>query len=295
MADPLFRSEFLKARARPDFGALTLTPQRAVRITAVCSLSIIVLLVTLLSWLPYTRTETAVGFMIRDADAFAVTSAFQDNVRVDSLLVKGGEVVFPGKPLLVVIPPLTNAEIANEPSSNSLAVLTELPAENGGDRGPSIATLVSTQRGYMDKFLVLPGDYVAPGQPIALLRRQQGRIVFRVLATSRTVAFLREGRQVFIRVEAFPFQRFGSVPGHVVGLSESSLSPHQVASMFGIQPPRQNSFIVDVAVDDPSAIGGSQALKPGMSAFVDFPLEETSVLKWIFSSILRRGNSNGSQ
>lgn len=293
MKEGLFRKEFLDAKVRADFGEVFLPPQRAVRIAATSSLVVIALLVGMLAWLPYTRIETGVGFVVSDADAFAVTSAFKQRIRIDSVLVRSGEAVVPGKPMLVVGVEAEKADLNNESLSNSLALVTDMAAITGDASKRPIATLVSTQRGYVDKFLVLPGDYVAPGQPILVLRRDKGRIVFRVLADSRSIGFLREGRKVFIRVEAYPFQRFGTVRGHIIGISESSLSPYQAATMFGIQPPSQSRFLVDVAVDDPGAIGGTQALKPGMSAFIDFPLEEMSVLRWIFASLLRTGDRDG--
>lgn len=292
MNDGLYRQEYLEAKRRSDLGEVSLPPQRAARIAALVSLAIIALLVTALALLPYTRTETGVGFVVSDADAFVVSSAFKQRVRVESVLVRSGDTVVPGKPMLVVEIDGEKASLGDESITNSLALIADMASLTGGRTKHPLATLVSTQRGYIDKFLVLPGEYVAPGQPILLLRREKGQIAFRVLADSRSIGFLQPGREVFIRVEAFPFQRFGTVRGHIIAISDSSLSPYEAATMFGIQPPSQSRFLVDVAVDDPGAIGGTDALKPGMSAFIDFPLEQMSVLKWISSSVIRRRDKN---
>jgi len=292
MEQDLFRKEFLEARARADFGEVALPPQRAVRIAAVVSMVTVALLLAVLATLPYTRMETNMGFVISDADAFAVTSAFKGPVRVENILVGSGDLIMPGKPMLVVSMETGEEGLENESRSNSLAVMTNSRRTDGVEGGRKLATLLSTQRGYFDKLLVLPGEDVVQGQPILLLRRERGHIAFRVLADSRSIGFLEEGQTVFIRVEAFPFQRFGTVRGHIAAISESSLSPYQAATMFGMQPPGQNRFLVDVAIDDPRSINGSHTLKPGMSVRIDFPVERTSVLGWIFSSLFKLGKRN---
>lgn len=291
MTDGLFRKQFLEAKSRADFGEVALPPQRAVRIAALCSLTVIGLLVGVLAWLPYTRMETGLGFVVSDAESIAVTSAFKHPVRVDSILIRSGELARPGTPMLVLGMDAKRAELSDQSVSNSRASISDMAAVTGDASQGPIATLLSTQQGYVDKFLVVPGDQVAPGQPILLLRRNRGQVAFRALADSRAIGFLKPGRTVFIRVEAYPFQRFGSVRGHIVGISDSPVSPSQAAAMFDIPAPSGGRFLVDVAVDDPGAIGGAQALRPGMSAFIDFPMEEMSVLRWVFSSLLRGGRN----
>lgn len=301
MTEGLFRKEFLEARARADFGEVTLPPQRAVRIAAVCSLTVIALLLGVLAWLPYTRVETGRGFVVSDAESIAVTSAFKHPVRIDSILAGSGQLATPGTPLLAVSLDGGTAGLGDESSSNSRVSITDMAAVTGDSTRPPIATLMSSRQGYVDKFLVAPGDRVATGQPIVLLRRHRGRIAFRALADARSIGFLKPGREVFIRVEAYPFQRFGSIRGHITGLSDSPVSPSQAAALFGIPASNRGGFLVDVAVDDPGAItgatggaiGGAQALRPGMSAFIDFPMEEMSVLRWVFSSLLRTGGRDG--
>lgn len=137
MEQDLFRKEFLEARARADFGEVALPPQRAVRIAAVVSMVTVALLLAVLATLPYTRMETNMGFVISDADAFAVTSAFKGPVRVENILVGSGDLIMPGKPMLVVSMETGEEGLDNESRSNSLAVMTNSRRTDGVEGGGS--------------------------------------------------------------------------------------------------------------------------------------------------------------
>lgn len=291
----LFRSKYMESRNRADFGSVVIPPQRAVAVAALASIAAVMLLVAALALLPYTRFTTGMGYVVEDSESFVVSSSNTEQALVESILVRDGDLVVPGRSMFLLRGTKGEFGHGKDLNANSLLTIAQVVDRGGVEDQVALALVVSTQRGYVDKFLVQPGDAVRRGQPLAVMVRNRGRLVFRVLVDSRSVAYLTVGRKVHVRIDAYPFQKFGTVDGHIIAMSSSSLSPLQASNMFGITPPSHSRFVVDVAVDESNFIKGKEKLKPGMDASVDFPIEEMSVLQWILGSLTKYGEAGRGQ
>ena len=56
------------------------------------------------------------------------------------------------------------------------------------------------------------------------------------LVENKDIGFVHEGQEVAIKLDAFPFTRYGLVPGTVRKLGRDAATPQQVASAFGSAP-----------------------------------------------------------
>lgn len=275
----LFREEFTRSAA-DGYGSVSVPPQRAVAIAAVCFVLAFVALAGILSSLSYTRSESARGLLVIDSSRAAVSSVFASSVEVTALYVRAGQQIVPGAPIASV-------RAKNLATSSELqGISNSFPSYGAPSAGGAVqtATLLSTQSGYVEKVLVAGGQHVSAGQPIAVIASNPNRIKVAVLLSSRAVGLVEPLMEVHIRLDSFPYQRFGSIKGQVSAISQGSLSPDELSKIFGIAPPADNMFVVDVWLTDRRTVALELDLRPGMTATVDFPVEKRSMLKWIFSA-----------
>jgi membrane fusion protein len=112
-----------------------------------------------------------------------------------------------------------------------------------------------------------------------------GRLEAELLAPSRSIGFIKPGQEVRISLQAFPYQRFGTLSGRVRSVSATVLAPAEVAIQgLNIQEP---TFRIRVSLsrDAMTAYGESIPLQPGMLVSADVVFDRRSLLQWLFDPI----------
>lgn len=114
-------------------------------------------------------------------------------------------------------------------------------------------------------------------------------------ASSREVGFLKAGQHVKIKLDAFPYQKFGLVPGQVTMVAQSPVSQSEIASSTRLLSKIENAqltYTVSVALDSQtiSAYGRTERLQPGMQLSADVELDVRPLFEWILEPLfsLRR-------
>jgi membrane fusion protein len=132
---------------------------------------------------------------------------------------------------------------------------------------------------------------VAAGQPLAanatlaVITPLAGRLEAELLAPSRAAGFIELGQEVRLQLQAFPHQRFGSVPGTVKAISTTVLGPTEISIPgLTIQEP---IFRVHVALSREAieAYGKTYPLQPGMLLSADIVFDRRSLLQWLFDPL----------
>ena len=98
---------------------------------------------------------------------------------------------------------------------------------------------------------------------------------------SSAIGFLEEGQEVSLAIEAFPYQRFGTVKGTVLTVAESALSqPGANGAVFSV-------YIVQVKLDafTVAAFGRSEPLVSGMTLSARIITDRQSLLEWLFQPL----------
>src|SRR4029079_5311824 len=111
---------------------------------------------------------------------------------------------------------------------------------------------------------VVTGQTVNSGATVAVIVPEGGVLEAELLAPSRAIGFVRPGQPVQISLQAFPYQRFGTVSGRIRLVSTTVLAPSEVAIQgLNIQEP---TFRIRVSLGRESmqAYGESYPLQPGM-------------------------------
>jgi membrane fusion protein len=128
-----------------------------------------------------------------------------------------------------------------------------------------------------------PGQPVTGGQALATLLPSDAVLETVLFAPSRAVGFVRRGTAVMVRVEAFPFERFGQFRGLVREVSRSPVLPAELPSKLAADGPY---FRVRVRLVDTRP---GLELKPGMRAEATLILEHRKLYEWVFSPFAKLG------
>jgi hypothetical protein len=116
--------------------------------------------------------------------------------------------------------------------------------------------------------LAEPGQSVAPASALANLVPQGAVLQAQLYAPSSAVGFVRPGQTVRLRLEAFPYQKFGQLEGRVVQVSRTPLAASELAAqtLAGVAPgrPGEAMFRITVGLVDGQAGRWPQPLVAGM-------------------------------
>ena len=179
--------------------------------------------------------------------------------------------------------PLTTSAKLDE-LRGQLAQTAQALAQNEADRA---SVLRSPENGLISSVLVKPGQAVAAGQPLLALVPQGSALQAQLWVPSSAIGFVHVGTPVILHYQAFPYEKFGVQHGTVTGVSHSALSPGEITTLLGEQPPAQALYRVQVrlAADHIDAYGKPEALKPGMALDADLLLDKRRMIEWIFEPL----------
>ncbi len=128
------------------------------------------------------------------------------------------------------------------------------------------------------------GQAVNPTQPLASLLPLEATLEAHLLVPSRSIGLLSASQPVFIRQEAFPYQKFGSQSGHIVEISKTLILPGETALPVQLQEP---AYRVTVRLDAQSikAYGKDFPLQAGMLLDADIWLDRRKLYEWLLDPI----------
>ena len=98
---------------------------------------------------------------------------------------------------------------------------------------------------------------------------------------SSAIGFVEAGQEVSLAIDAFPYQRFGTVNGQVLTVAESALSQQGAnGAVVAVYPVR-----VKLDADAVNAFGRSEPLVSGMTLSARIVTEKQSLLEWLFEPL----------
>lgn len=120
------------------------------------------------------------------------------------------------------------------------------------------------------------GGVVEPAKPIMVVVPQGGFLVAEVKILNKDVGFVKEGQPVAIKLEAFPFTRYGTVPGHVESVGSDAIEDEKLGLVYPARirlvSPRKDST-------------GDMRLSAGLATTADIQTGHRSILNYLTSPI----------
>jgi hemolysin D len=124
------------------------------------------------------------------------------------------------------------------------------------------------------------GGLAAVGQQLMVIVPAAGGLEVEAWVDNKDAGFVRAGQPVALKIEAFPFTRYGTVPGSVVGISADAVTVERVGLVYLARIGLERGT---VDVD-----GDLIALAPGMSVAAEIQIGRRRVIEYFLSPLLRR-------
>jgi hemolysin D len=154
------------------------------------------------------------------------------------------------------------------------------------------------------------GQVVSPGQPLLVVVPADGPIEIEALVQNKDVGFVSPGQDATIKVDAFPFTRYGTLEGRVVRISRDAVDERDaggatdavsisrgggVSAVSGT--PRTQNLVFPVTVElartTIAAEAGDIPVTPGMTAVVEIRTGSRSVIDYLLSPARERVGQAG--
>jgi membrane fusion protein len=150
-------------------------------------------------------------------------------------------------------------------------------------------SVMSPLAGRVAALPVSPGQAVSAGTTIAVIIPDGAKLEAELLAPSRAAGFIRPGQDVHLMLQAFPYQRFGTVKGQISAISRTVLGPTEI-NIPGLKI-EEPVFRVRVALprDEIRAYNETIPLQPGMLLSADIVFDRRSLLQWLFDPLFAVG------
>ena len=140
--------------------------------------------------------------------------------------------------------------------------------------------------GIVTNITVSSGQSVAADAAFATILPAGSKLQVELLVPTRAIGFVTKGKEVSLRYEAFPFERFGQYRGVIVDVSQTVWSAGDKVGPLTVREP---AYRITAKLDKQSveAMGQEIPLRSGMLVNADILLEKRSLLEWIFEPVLQ--------
>ena len=169
--------------------------------------------------------------------------------------------------------------------------------------------LVAPIDGVVQQFAVTTiGQVVTTGQELATVVADDGQLLIEALVTNLDIGFIRLGQEATIKVDAFPFTRYGALHGKVIrvaaeaveeqtakrSLSDATAANSPLSGAGTSAPGQAPSFVFPVTISlEASSMkidGVSVGLTPGMTVTAEIKTESRRVIDYLLSPLARVGS-----
>jgi hemolysin D len=121
------------------------------------------------------------------------------------------------------------------------------------------------------------GGVVQAGKPIMAIVPKGGPLVAEVTLLNRDIGFVQEGQAVAVKLEAFPFTRYGTIPGKVLTISSDAVIDEKLGPVYVAR--------VRLARDTIDRGDKVVPILPGMVAMADVKTGRRSFMSYLLSPI----------
>lgn len=123
------------------------------------------------------------------------------------------------------------------------------------------------------------GGVVTPAQQLLIVVPQDHPVEVEAQVENKDVGFVQEGQPVEIKVETFQFTLYGTIPGHVLTVSDDAAPLEKVGLVYPIRVSMDRSTI---------QVEGKQVnLLPGMAVTVEIKTGQRRIIEYLLGPLLK--------
>jgi len=175
----------------------------------------------------------------------------------------------------------TIAAQAESQIANIAASRAQVAQQAAGNEGARSYALSAPIAGTVTALTMRSGQRVSPQSQIMSVIPDGAQLRAELSVPSQAIGFVKQGQSVRLAIDAFPYQRFGTVEGTVRIVASSAISQSLPnGSVIPVYP-----VVVEIAEAQISAFGRSERLVPGMTLTARIITENQSLLEWLFEPL----------
>lgn len=175
----------------------------------------------------------------------------------------------------------TIAAQAESQAANIAASRAQVAQQAAGNAGARSYALTAPIAGRVTALTMRSGQRVGPQTQVMAVIPDGAKLRAELRVPSQAIGFVKPGQPVRLAVDAFPYQRFGTVQGTITTVASSAISqalPN--GSVIAVYP-----VIVELDASAITAFGREERLVPGMSLTARIITEEQSLIEWLFEPL----------
>lgn len=146
-------------------------------------------------------------------------------------------------------------------------------------------TLYAQNTGKVDNLHVTQGDSIELSQQLMQILPQQNKFKGMLSVPANQAGFLLPSQKVKVKIDGFPYQKYGAIDGTIIHISKQVLLPKDTAQM----PVRLTipAYMVEVELANNSIVaeGETWPLSSGMTIYASIQLDHPSVLEWLLGPL----------
>lgn len=177
------------------------------------------------------------------------------------------------------------AQAARERAEAEGVVATRTEDVRKADRRQSFQTLRAPVDGTVQQVSVATiGEIAEAGKPVVTIVAKGEELVVEALILNRDIGSIQKGDRVVVKVEAYPFTRYGSLVGHVTRVSPDAIADEQRGLVFPI------TIRLDKVQTGRAA---TRTLSPGMSVVAEVMTGRRRIIDFLLSPIAKATSEAG--
>lgn len=148
-----------------------------------------------------------------------------------------------------------------------------------------LLTLRSPVDGTVQQLIVhTVGGAVPLAQPLMQIVPNNGPVEIEAMLENKDIGFIREGQVAEVKLEAFSYTKYGTVPGHVVHVSRDAIQDEKKGWLYSVKIALDRSTL---DVD-----GRVVRLSPGMTVTADIRTGERRVIEYVLSPLMEHAKES---
>lgn len=135
------------------------------------------------------------------------------------------------------------------------------------------------------------GQFIDLSKPLLSILPENTTLIAQLYVPSRAIGFVKEGDQVLLRYQAYPYQKFGHAKAQVISVAKTALAGQELGGIGIISPQEQMNnepmYLVRVklAKQNIRAYGQDMPLQVGMILEGDIMHEKRRLYEWVLEPL----------
>lgn len=129
------------------------------------------------------------------------------------------------------------------------------------------------------------GGVVRPGDPLMVIVPQEAAVEVEALVLNKDIGFVRDGQPATIKIDSFPFTRYGAIEGEVTSVSDDAMQDERLGLVYAAR--------VRLAEAQMNIDGKTVRLSPGMAVSAEVKTGRRRIMDFVLSPVTRHVQESG--